>query len=127
MKTAGVGGPITGKGCNVLIIDDPVKNAEEAASPTYREKTWEWWRSTAFTRVEPEGSVLVILTRWHEDDLAGRLIQQQENGEDEDESERWEVLNLPAIAEKDDQLGRAEGEAALAGAVVACAAHLADA
>jgi predicted phage terminase large subunit-like protein len=109
MVTAGVGGPITGRGANLLIIDDPVKNAAEAGSPTYRQRVWEWWTSTALTRVEPDGIVLLIMTRWNEDDLAGRLLRQNEDGEDDDE--QWEVLNLPAIAEDDDALGRSPGEA----------------
>lgn len=109
MVTAGVGGPITGRGANLLIIDDPVKNAAEAGSPTYRQRVWEWWTSTALTRVEPDGVVLLIMTRWNEDDLAGRLLRQNDDGEDDDE--RWDVLNLPAIAEDDDQLDRKPGEA----------------
>lgn len=84
---AGVGGPITGFGANILLIDDPVKSAEEADSVTYRESTWEWWTGTAATRLEPGGAVVVIGTRWHEDDLIGRLLQ----------SGRWDVLHLPAI------------------------------
>ncbi len=60
MVTAGVGGPITGKGADILIIDDPVKNAEEANSQTYRDKTWEWYQSTAYTRLEPNGSIIII-------------------------------------------------------------------
>jgi len=95
MHTAGVGGPITGKGANVLIIDDPVKNAEEASSKTIRERAWEWYRSTAYTRLEPGGAVILIMTRWNEDDLAGRILQSQEFG-----GQPWEVVNFPAIAEE---------------------------
>lgn len=91
---------------NCLIVDDPVKNAEEAASETYRERAWEWWLSTAYTRLEPGGGAILVQTRWHEDDLAGRLIAQSDAG-----VEHWEVLRLPAIAEEDDPIGRAEGEA----------------
>lgn len=111
MITSGVGGPITGRGADCLIIDDPVKNAAEASSETFRQRTWDWWTSTALTRVEPDGVVLVIMTRWNEDDLVGRLLKQ--NGEDEDgeDNERWHVLNLPAIAEENDQLGREPGTA----------------
>ena len=110
MVTAGVGGPITGKGANVLIIDDPVKNAEQAHSKTYRDKTWDWWQSTAYTRLEPNASVLVIQTRWHEDDLAGRLLREPD---EDDDDELWEILNLPALAEEDtpDAMGRKPGEA----------------
>ena len=106
MVTAGVGGPITGKGADILIIDDPVKNAEEANSQTYRDKTWEWYQSTAYTRLEPNGSIILIMTRWHEDDLAGRILHQIEH----DKGEHWEVINLPAIAEDHDILGRIIGE-----------------
>lgn len=109
MRSAGVGGPITGKGCQLFIIDDPIKNAEEAASKTYRDKTWDWWQSTALTRLEPDASVLVIHTRWHEDDLIGRLLA--DSKDDDGSEEKWEVLNLPAIAEENDQLGRDLGEA----------------
>jgi len=110
MFTAGVGGPITGKGANVLIIDDPVKNREEAESKTIRENTWNWWTSTAYTRLEPNGVVVLIMTRWHVDDLAGRLLRQQEEGGEEWDGEPWTVLSLPAIAEENDMLGRRPGE-----------------
>jgi predicted phage terminase large subunit-like protein len=73
---AGVGGGITGKGAHILIIDDPVKDAEEADSETTRESVWDWYGSTAYTRLAPLSGVLVIQTRWHDDDLSGRLIQQ---------------------------------------------------
>lgn len=105
MVTAGVGGPITGRGADILIVDDPIKNSEEANSATYRDKVWEWWQSTAVTRLEPGAAAIVVMTRWHEDDLAGKLLS------DEDSGGEWELLNLPAIAEKDDVIGRHEGEA----------------
>lgn len=103
MSTAGVGGPITGKGAHLLIIDDPVKNAEEAQSKTYRDKAAEWYKSTAYTRLEPGGAVIVIQTRWHEDDLSGRLLQE--------EPDKWTVISFPALAEEGDPLGRQPGEA----------------
>lgn len=106
MRTAGAGGPITGKGAHLLIVDDPVKNAEDANSETMRERTWDWWLSTAYTRLEPDGVALVIQTRWHEDDLTGRLIAEMESG-----GESWVVLNLPALAEAEDLLGRRVGDA----------------
>lgn len=111
MVTAGVGGGITGKGAHCLIIDDPLKNAEEAQSQTIRDKVWEFYLSTAFTRLEsnPEGAVIVIATRWHEDDLIGRLLAQPED--EFEEQEQWRVLNLPAIAEEGDALGREPGAA----------------
>ena len=103
MTTAGVGGPITGRGADLLILDDPIKNAEEARSVSQREKVWDWYKSTAYTRLEPRGSVILVMTRWHRDDLAGRLLDA--------EGDRWKVLRFPAIAEKEDQLGRQPGEA----------------
>jgi predicted phage terminase large subunit-like protein len=99
MFTAGVGGGITGKGGN-LIIDDPVKNMEEALSATMREKTWQWYTSTAYTRLEPEGWILVIQTRWHDDDLSGRILARSQ--EELGDGEPWEVISLPAIAESDE-------------------------
>lgn len=105
MDTAGIGGAFTGKGADCFIVDDPVKNPEQAASQVYRDKTWDWYRAAALTRLSPDGRVLLIMTRWHEDDLAGRILQQAaETGE------QWEVVNLPALAEEGDILGRAEGE-----------------
>lgn len=103
MSTAGVGGAITGKGAHLLIIDDPVKNDEQANSKTYRDKAAEWYKSTAYTRLEPGGAIIIIQTRWHEDDLSGRLLKE--------EPDKWTVINLPALAEADDQLGRLPGEA----------------
>jgi len=83
-----------------------VKNAEEANSRTYRDKTWEWYKSTAYTRLEPKGAVIFIMTRWHEDDLTYRLLKNMHNGR----GEQWEVINLSAIAEDNDLLGRKPGE-----------------
>ncbi len=91
---AGVGGAITGHGADLLLVDDPAKSAEEAASATYRDRAWEWWTGTATTRLEPGGAAVVIGTRWHEDDLIGRLLQ----------SGRWTVLHLPALADDDQPL-----------------------
>ena len=105
MVCAGVGGPITGRGADLLEIDDPVKSAEEAYSETYRERAWDWYRSTAYTRLEPGGAIILIMTRWHEDDLAARILAHR--GEDQ---EAWEVVSLPALAEAGDVLGRTEGE-----------------
>jgi len=92
MQTAGAGGPITGKGADILIVDDPYKNWQEANSALIRDRMWDWWGSTARTRLEPGASALVIHTRWHPDDLAGRLIKAQEEG-----GEQWRVVNFPAI------------------------------
>ena len=102
---AGVGGGITGKGAHVLVIDDPVKNREDAESQNNRDSNWDWYTSTAYTRLAPGGGVLVILTRWHDDDLAGRLLKAGSDGGDE-----WEVVSYPAIAEEDEKF-RDAGEA----------------
>lgn len=87
---------------NCLIIDDPLKNREEADSRLLRDKLWDWFASTAYTRLMPGGAVVLIQTRWHEDDLAGRLLRGHED---------WEVINLPAIAEVGDAMGRKPGAA----------------
>jgi len=105
MNTAGAGGPITGKGAHLFLIDDPIKNSEEAHSEVKRDKLWEWYQSTAYTRLEPEGAIILIQTRWHQDDLGGRLLNEMERG-----GEQWEVLNFPAIAEENDILGRKIGD-----------------
>ena len=99
----GRGGPITGRGAHLLIIDDPLKDYEEACSETTRRSLHEWYRSVAYTRLMPGGRIVLIQTRWHQDDLAGRLLREQKGGE------RWEVLSMPAIAESDDAF-RKEGE-----------------
>jgi predicted phage terminase large subunit-like protein len=96
MSTAGAGGAITGKGAHLAIIDDPIKNSEEAASEVIRNKIWEWYQSTLYTRLEPDGVLILVQTRWHEDDLAGRLIKQARSGD----GEPWRILNLPAIREE---------------------------
>lgn len=109
MVTAGVGGPITGKGANLFIIGEPVKNAEEAKSRTYQGRAWDWWRSTALTRLEPQGVMVLMMTRWHQNDLAGRVLAEAEDGDAE-----WTVIWLPALAEEaEDLLGwrREPGEA----------------
>lgn len=106
MKTAGIGGPLTGRGGDIVIIDDPVKNAEEAFSPTMREKAWDWYRSTLYTRLEPDARIIIVQTRWHEDDLSGRILNEIGKGGDE-----FEVINFPAIAESSDVLGREPGAA----------------
>lgn len=107
VNTAGVGGPLTGKGADCFIIDDPIKNFEEASSKTIRDKIWDWYRSTAYTRLEPDGAMVLIMTRWHEDDLVGKIL----SGQDDEDPEPWEVICLPAIAEENDLLGRKPGEA----------------
>ncbi len=98
-KAVGIGGGITGRGADLMIIDDPIKGGEEAESKTIRDKTHEWYKSTARTRVMPGGGVIVMMTRWHEDDLAGRLLK---DAKDNPEADQWEVINLPAIAGEDE-------------------------
>jgi predicted phage terminase large subunit-like protein len=105
---AGAGGPISGFGARVAIIDDPVKNWQQAQSVTVRDTIWDWFRSTLRTRLTPDGAIILITTRWHSDDLVGRAIQaMNEGGEDADQ---WEILNLPAVAEENDILGRKPGD-----------------
>ena len=101
---AGVGGGITGKGAHVLTIDDPVKNAEEADSQTVRDALWDWYGSTAYTRLAPGGGVLVIQTWWNDDDLAGRIQQQMRDYADDPDVDRFEVLRFPAIADEEEWL-----------------------
>jgi predicted phage terminase large subunit-like protein len=102
----GVGGPITGKGAKLLIIDDPIKNREEAESPVIRQKVWDWFTSTALTRVEPGGSVVVCHTRWHDDDLIGRIKNEfGSKGDPNFPYSEWEHIQFPAIEEYKDALG----------------------
>ncbi len=96
---AGVGTAITGRGADVLLIDDPFKDREEADSELRRERVWDWYTSTAYTRLMPGGAVVVINTRWHDDDLSGRLLAEQDNGGD-----KWEVLSLKAINDESEAL-----------------------
>lgn len=102
---AGVSGPLTGNGMHCGIIDDPVKNREEADSETTRESIKEWYTSTFYTRLAPGAGILIVLTRWHHDDLAGWLLEEAKNGGDQ-----WEVVVYPAIAEQDEEF-RLKGEA----------------
>lgn len=104
-RSAGVGGGITGMGADIAIIDDPVKDAKEANSQTYRDSVWDWYTSTFYTRLSPKSGILLGMTRWHEDDLAGRLLADMKNGGDQ-----WRVVSFPAIAEEDEQY-RKEGDA----------------
>lgn len=96
MWAAGAGGPITGKGFHLGIIDDPVKNAEEADSPLVRSRLLDWYQSTWYTRAEPDAALLLVVTRWNIDDLAGALLAAEEGAE---RPERWRILLMPALAE----------------------------
>jgi predicted phage terminase large subunit-like protein len=99
----GIGGPLTGRPIDVLIIDDPIKDRKAAESEVIREATWDWWESVALTRLAPGARVVLIQTRWHEDDLAGRILSRPS-------PLKWRVLTIPAIALPGDPLGRAAGE-----------------
>jgi len=110
----GIDGGATGKGAHVLIIDDPIKNRAQAESETYRSRVWDAYTNDLYTRLEPGGAIIIMMTRWHRDDLIGRVMGESADDDDEesDEVERWVRLRMPAMAEDaNDPLGRAEGEA----------------
>jgi len=98
---AGVGGGITGEGADLFIIDDPIKNKEEAESQVIREKVWSWYRTVARTRLQPGAAVILILTRWHCDDLAGKLLDLAEK---DGEADQWVVLHFKAIDDEGEAL-----------------------
>lgn len=102
MVSVGLSGAITGRGADVLLIDDYIKEIKEALSQTYRDYVWNWFRTTAYTRLEPGGTVIIIATRWHSDDLIGRMLREMPG--------QWTNIVLPAIAEKNDPLGRLPGQ-----------------
>ena len=101
--SAGVGGGITGKGCDILIIDDPIKNRQEANSENTRKKIFDWYSSTAYTRLSPIGGVIMMCTRWHLDDLIGKVLNDKNQ-------KPFHVISYPAIAEHDEP-HRKQGEA----------------
>ena len=103
-KSAGVGAGITGMGGDILIIDDVFKDRQEADSPTIRDKVYNWYTSTLYTRLAPGGGILIIMTRWHHDDLCGRLLEKDKD------TKKWEVIEYPAIATHDEP-HRKKGEA----------------
>lgn len=108
MYAVGLGGAITGRGADVLLIDDYIKEIKEALSPAYRDYVWNWFVTTAFTRLEPNGTCIIIATRWHSDDLIGRILTNFPG--------QWEYIEIPAIAEGEttesiDLFGRHPGEA----------------
>jgi predicted phage terminase large subunit-like protein len=104
LLSVGVGVGIAGRGCHLLTIDDPIRNYEEAYSQAYRNKTWNWFLNDVSTRVEPGGSIILTMARWHYDDLVGRILAS-------DDAKNWIVINIPALAEDNDVLGRIKGEA----------------
>jgi predicted phage terminase large subunit-like protein len=99
----GIRGPLTGRRADLVVIDDPVKSQAEADSPLLRERVWNWYRFDLTTRLKPRGRIVLVMTRWHEDDLAGRLLALNKA--------EWHLLRLPALAEENDPLGRAPGAA----------------
>jgi predicted phage terminase large subunit-like protein len=104
-RAAGVGAGITGMGANLIIIDDPVRNRKDAESQTYRDAVYDWYTDDLFTRQDSEGcAIIIIMTRWHEDDLEGRILASEDGP-------NWTVISLPAEAEEEDPLGREVGEA----------------
>ncbi|MBP9665262.1 MAG: hypothetical protein KBD94_11620, partial [Pyrinomonadaceae bacterium] len=103
LRAVGVGSGVTGFGANLIIVDDPVKSRAEAESIKYRERVWDWFNDDLYTRLEPNGQIILIQTRWHEDDLAGRLLADENSGE-------WTVINLPAIAEEFKQEFKQDGQ-----------------
>lgn len=122
MITVGVGGSPTGQGAKILIIDDPIGSAEDAESQIYRENLYQWYTGTIYPRLEPNAVIVLMMQRWHEDDLTGRLLK------DQSRADRWTLVSLPAIAEEQaerdeyarriglpigsaDPLGRLPGEA----------------
>jgi predicted phage terminase large subunit-like protein len=99
----GVGGAVTGQRSDLAIIDDPVRGKEDAESETIQDNIWEWYKNDLMTRSKPGSNKIIIMTRWHEFDLVGRILLSTQR-------EKWDVLSLPALAEADDPLGREFGE-----------------
>lgn len=128
MYAIGAGGSITGRGADLIIIDDPIKNDTQANSAYFRDKIWDWFNSTVFTRLEPDGIIILVMTRWNEDDICGRLIKNQLTIEIKGFSHlnelkksipwqykllskaKWWLIKIPAIANDNDILQRKDGE-----------------
>lgn len=103
---AGIGGGITGKGAHLLVIDDPFKNRDEAESEAYRKRVMSWYKSSAYTRLEDGGAIVITHTRWHDDDLAGQLLKLMAS--DPLLSDQWEVIFLPSLALREEEYCRDE-------------------
>jgi predicted phage terminase large subunit-like protein len=100
---AGVGGALAGRRADIALIDDPIRSREDAESTVLRDKTWEWFKFDLETRLKPHGGIVLIQTRWHEDDLAGRLMAERGG--------QWRVINIPMVADSfEDPLGRRPGD-----------------
>jgi len=106
LYAVGVGSGVTGYGADLVVIDDPVKSRAEAESPTYRQRVLDWYQNDLYTRLHPGAAIVLIMTRWHSLDLAGQLLEEQDNG-----GEQWQVVTLPAVAEENDAIGREPGQA----------------
>jgi predicted phage terminase large subunit-like protein len=104
VRAVGVGGGITGTGAGLIMLDDPVKNREEAESQSFRDRVYDWFTDDIWTRREPGCACVIIQTRWHEDDLAGRILASEDGP-------NWRVVNLPALAQEADPLKREPGAA----------------
>lgn len=103
LVAVGIGAGITGRSIDLALIDDPVKSREEADSEAYRDRVWEWFMDDLTTRLQEQAQIVVIMTRWHMDDLAGRILESEDGP-------NWKYIRLPALAEPNDPLDRAEGE-----------------
>lgn len=110
ISAVGINGAFTGKGANIVNCDDLVQGAEQVRNPQVRENMWQDFEQEVMTRLEPDAAALVTMTRWHPDDIIGRILRSQAEGRPVG-GERWEVINLAALAVEDDPLGRAPGEA----------------
>lgn len=104
VRAVGRGSGVTGHGANLILLDDPIKSRQEANSLAFREATWDWYTNDIRTRLEPGGAIVIPTSRWHDDDLVGRILAS-------DDGASWTVVRLPAIAEENDPLGREEGDA----------------
>lgn len=112
--SCGVGSGVTGRRSDLGLIDDPVKGQKDADSPMVREDTWNWYKSDFFSRLKPGAAQIIIQTRWHEDDLSGRILPDDWNGESGEfegfDGQMWTVISMPAEARENDILGREVGE-----------------
>ena len=99
LKTVGVGGGLTGNPVDIGIIDDPFKDRLEANSPTYRQRTWDWYQDVFCTRLHNDSKQLMLFTRWHEDDIAGRILDPKNPCYDAQEASEWTVIAMPALKE----------------------------
>ena len=104
IRAVGIGGGVTGMGANLIVLDDVIKSREEADSIVYRDKIWDAYTDDIYSRLEPNGAIIIVNTRWHEDDLCGRILASGDGP-------NWTVVSLPALAEYNDPLGREYGEA----------------